>query len=661
MESHVGRNCNKKPAHAGCLPMAGQRRKTALFSKVYGESARCRVTCTMHPRGKMAGSDLLWLALASCTLTLACALQQGNRSPRDVHSQVQYLSCGDPGTSEADACFDPCENYQEINDTTRSTEHEGGTQRNQACDNDLIGWYRFVGGGGVQMPISCVPMFHCQADAPVWMSGDHPNVEDGIVNRTACAHWAENCCFWELVVQVKACPGGYYVYQLEGTPTCNLRYCSGQCQETCRPEEECRYQNGAWGCFCTRNLSDSDIENLKPELECGTTEITLSTNKSLLEGLCLGEDVTGYLLDRGCSSIQRKEDSDWINVTVPLQDSDCGFIVEGNETHVIYKNTLSFVNNLISSGTTLNINFQCTYSIHINASLPIALEPIESQTNSQQGTEGERSSIYWFTPQMDAIARAGPGRSQEPGASSASPIWVTGAQVLGPSSSAFAIPAGVSWKGSGAAGTQTGSPMGNRPPSSTTINVEGEGVTGTEKFSATMTLFKDGTYTDPYEEDVVELPVHSMLYVSVKLVERATPCLRLRNCYGTSTPDRDDPLKYFFIENGCVSDHEEHTVILQNGVCSEARFFLQLFTLRTPQLFLHCETELCDGPCEPDCPPRQYRSEKPDIGSTQAEHLGPSTLRGAQALPVVSGTPSTAGFLVAWPVVLLPVVLAWLF
>lgn len=86
--------------------------------------------------------------------------------------------------------------------------------------------------------------------------------------------------------------------------------------------------------------------------------------------------------------------------------------------------------------------------------------------------------------------------------------------------------------------------------SSTTISVEGEGVTGTEKFHVTMTLFKDGTFTDSYVEDVVELPVHSMLYVNVKLVEGDTPYLLLRNCCGTTTPDRDDPLKYCFIENG---------------------------------------------------------------------------------------------------------------
>lgn len=241
-------------------------------------------------------------------------------------------------------------------------------------------------------------------------------------------------------------------------------------------------------------------------------------------------------------------------------------------------------------------------------------------------------------------------------------MWVTGVRVLGPSSSAFPIPVGVSWKGSGTAGTQTGSPMENRPRSSTTIYVEGEGELGTE-FRVNMTLFEDEDYTVPYEEGVSKLPVDTILYVSVKLVGRDCAYLLLKDCYGTLTEDSINSPKYFFIENGCVSEHENHTEILMNGVSSEARFSLQLFILSPtdPLVYLHCKTHLCDEPCEPICPPRPYRSEKPAISSTQVEHLGPSTLRGAQALPVVSGTPSTAGFLVAWPVVLLPVVLAWLF
>nr|XP_051678770.1 kelch domain-containing protein 1 isoform X3 [Oryctolagus cuniculus] len=45
--------------------------------------------------------------------------------------------------------------------------------------------------------------------------------------------------------------------------------------------------------------------------------------------------------------------------------------------------------------------------------------------------ERERSSIHWFTPQMAATAGAGTVRSQEPGTSSRSPMWVQGPKYLG--------------------------------------------------------------------------------------------------------------------------------------------------------------------------------------------------------------------------------------
>lgn len=49
----------------------------------------------------------------------------------------------------------------------------------------------------------------------------------------------------------------------------------------------------------------------------------------------------------------------------------------------------------------------------------------------------ERSAIHWFTPQMPVSARAGPGQIHEPRMPSKSLLQVVGAQVLGPSSTAF--------------------------------------------------------------------------------------------------------------------------------------------------------------------------------------------------------------------------------
>lgn len=52
----------------------------------------------------------------------------------------------------------------------------------------------------------------------------------------------------------------------------------------------------------------------------------------------------------------------------------------------------------------------------------------------------ERTSIDWIhlrVPQVATMARAGPGQSQEPEASSRSSMWVAGVQVIGLSSIAF--------------------------------------------------------------------------------------------------------------------------------------------------------------------------------------------------------------------------------
>ena len=57
--------------------------------------------------------------------------------------------------------------------------------------------------------------------------GQHPSVADGEVTREVCYHWLNNCCRWKNNIKVKNC-GAFYVYELEQTPVCSLRYC-GEC------------------------------------------------------------------------------------------------------------------------------------------------------------------------------------------------------------------------------------------------------------------------------------------------------------------------------------------------------------------------------------------------------------------------------------------------
>uniref|UniRef100_A0A2K6PNX8 Uromodulin n=1 Tax=Rhinopithecus roxellana TaxID=61622 RepID=A0A2K6PNX8_RHIRO len=176
------------------------------------------------------------------------------------HCECSPGSCG-PGLDcvpEGDAlvCADPCQAHRILDEYWRSTEYGEG----YSCDTDLRGWYRFVGQSGVRLAETCVPILRCNTAAPMWLNGSHPSSDQGIVSRKACAHWSGHCCLWDASIQVKACAGGYYVYNLTAPPECHLAYCTdptsveGTCEE-CSIDEDCKSNNGRWHCQCKQDFN----------------------------------------------------------------------------------------------------------------------------------------------------------------------------------------------------------------------------------------------------------------------------------------------------------------------------------------------------------------------------------------------------------------------
>ena len=117
-----------------------------------------------------------------------------------------------------------CTHYKTLNTRDRSMSVARGNVLK--CDkNDLTkGWYRFSGAAGSAMPTKCVAKNYCGTHAPGWMQGSHPTQAQGVVTRKVCYHWSSKCCNWSNNIRVRNC-GGFYVYYLDKTPVCHLRYC----------------------------------------------------------------------------------------------------------------------------------------------------------------------------------------------------------------------------------------------------------------------------------------------------------------------------------------------------------------------------------------------------------------------------------------------------
>ena len=308
------------------------------------------------------------------------------------HCACAAGSCG-PGLAcmslgESQMCTDPCQAYHTLDQYWRSSEYWPG----YTCDTNLTGWYRFVGQGGVRLAQSCVPVLRCNTAAPMWLNGSHPSSEDGIVNRTACAHWSGHCCLWAVPIQVKACPGGYYVYNLTAPPECHLAYCTdpssveGTCDE-CSVDEECQSIKGRWHCQCKQNFSISDISQVERILDCRAGDIKISLSKCQLRSMGF-EKVFMYLNDSSCSGFEERGDRDWMSVATPARHGPCGTVMTRNKTHATYSNTLYLADEIIIRDRNIKINFACSYPLDMKVSLQTSLQPMVSTLNISVGGTG---------------------------------------------------------------------------------------------------------------------------------------------------------------------------------------------------------------------------------------------------------------------------------
>ena len=119
-----------------------------------------------------------------------------------------------------------CKSYRTLSEGDRAQGYKGIVK----CDNSLTkAWYRFTGSAGNKMADTVVATHHCGTHAPGYLTGGHPTVAQGVVQRKVCFHWSNNKCRWSSLIRVRSC-GVFYVYELSKPPACSLRYCGNNMQ-----------------------------------------------------------------------------------------------------------------------------------------------------------------------------------------------------------------------------------------------------------------------------------------------------------------------------------------------------------------------------------------------------------------------------------------------
>ncbi|XP_039521317.1 uncharacterized protein LOC120474774 isoform X2 [Pimephales promelas] len=186
-------------------------------------------TYTSHPiRVKACPGNYYVYEFVKPMFCGAYCVDASNQSISSTTETIPSIGSITPPITTTAFPVDPCYYYNILDDSWRATNNQHSSQI--MCDTAVSwnGWYRlFIQGQSVQMPDTCVDEYSCGTNAPLWLNGGHPTVEDGVVTRDVCGHWSNNCCYFQSnPIKVKACPGDFYVYEFVSPTTCHLAYCA---------------------------------------------------------------------------------------------------------------------------------------------------------------------------------------------------------------------------------------------------------------------------------------------------------------------------------------------------------------------------------------------------------------------------------------------------
>ncbi|TRY56634.1 hypothetical protein DNTS_011041 [Danionella cerebrum] len=467
--------------------------------------------------------------------------------------------------------LDPCYNYNVLDDRWRATTNRYSSL---TCDAwvSWSGWYRlFIQGQSVQMPDTCVPENSCGTDAPLWLSGGHPAVEDGVVTRDVCGHWNNDCCYFQSnPIQVKACPGGYYVYEFVPTPFCYTAYCAESSSEAltmetttmettpelstteavdrnpcsdlnCSEEERCGMKDGVFGCLCKvdphRRRSRSDSFDFSETCESSSGFMSVSRCQ-LFEAGFTAENL--HLNDPSCTGTPR---NGRVEFNFDNDEHICGTTLTVSILSRCYLLLYNFVlgtpkgKGLISREKILKLSFSCVYHQTQTLSMNMEINPLES-----------------------------------------------------------------------------------------VVSLPGEG-----RYQVRMIPYEDEEFTQPFTGQVeAELDQEMHVEVRVEGVDSHQFALVMDACWATPVNEADYSLRWDLITDQCPNPNDKTVRVLQNSNSTSSRFSFRmfLFTADSAKLYLHCAVHLCllsSERCSSSCSSEHHRRQRRslEIHDSTSLSLGP--------------------------------------
>ena len=129
------------------------------------------------------------------------------------------------------------------------------------------GWYRMVEPAGTRLPEEPPISHHCNTGTPGWLNGSHPNTIGETIDGRVCfgePSYPLYPCPMETQIKIKHC-NDYFLYYLEETPICDLRYCSIFTNIPTYPETSQNFQELLTECI--EKNPDIDLDDLMKKLK----------------------------------------------------------------------------------------------------------------------------------------------------------------------------------------------------------------------------------------------------------------------------------------------------------------------------------------------------------------------------------------------------------